>query len=70
MDSWYGQFLQSPVLVHLGVQEILVDGDQLVAEDPVEKFDNFRVTLHGTLLLSIYWVGAAPTVDCLPVTRV
>src|SRR5690554_6289425 len=41
-----GQFLQAPVLVHFGMQKILVDGYQLVAESLVEMFDNLDVAFH------------------------
>ncbi|MNS69588.1 hypothetical protein D3C72_1029050 [compost metagenome] len=43
----FGQFLDAPVLQHLGVQEVLVDRGQLVVEDLVEEFDDLGVALHG-----------------------
>src|SRR5690606_12454290 len=42
-----GQFLQAPVLQHLGVQEELVDRGQLDVERLVEELDNLRGALHG-----------------------
>ncbi|MCY1242799.1 hypothetical protein D9M72_557890 [compost metagenome] len=41
-----GQFLQTPVLQHLGMQEVLVDRGQLVVEDLVEEFDDLGVAFH------------------------
>ena len=41
------QFLQTPVLPHAGMQEVLVDSRQFVLEHPVEVLDNFLVTLHN-----------------------
>ncbi len=42
-----GQFLQPPVLVHSRMQEVLVDGNQLIAQDFVEHLDDFRIAFHG-----------------------
>ena len=42
-----GEFLQAPVLQHLGVQEVLVDRDELVVERLVEVVDDLGVALHG-----------------------
>ena len=41
------EFLQSPVLQHPGVQEILVDRDELVVERLVQVLDDLRIALHG-----------------------
>src|SRR5213075_2860523 len=37
----------APVLAHLAVDEVLVDGGQLGGEDVVENLDDFLVALHG-----------------------
>ncbi len=44
------QLLQAPVLEHAGVQEILVDGRQLVLQNDVEMTQDGCVTLHVVLL--------------------
>src|SRR5690606_26741374 len=46
-----GEFLQPPVLQHLGVQEVLVDRDQFVVQRLVEVLDDLGVALHGLRLL-------------------
>ncbi|MCY1443321.1 hypothetical protein D9M71_597290 [compost metagenome] len=38
---------QTPVVPHARVQEVLVDGDQLVAEDLVQVLDDFLVAFHA-----------------------
>src|SRR5690554_2905848 len=48
-----GQLLQAPVLIHLGMQKILVDGYQLIAESLVEMLDNLGVAFHCVLSLSL-----------------
>jgi len=40
------ELLQSPVLVHSGMEEVLVDCRQLISENPVEVFDDLVVALH------------------------
>jgi len=40
------ELLQPPVLVHARVQEVLVDGHQLVAEDLVQVLDDLLVAFH------------------------
>lgn len=39
--------LQAPVVPHARVEEVLVDRDQLVAEDLVEVLDDFLVAFHA-----------------------
>jgi hypothetical protein len=51
-----GEFLQAPVLQHLGVQEVLVDRGQLVVERLVEEFDDLGVALHGVAPVGC-WTG-------------
>src|SRR5690625_176603 len=41
------QFIQAPVLEHAGVEKVLIDGDELIAEHLVEELDNLGITLHG-----------------------
>ena len=43
------QFPESPVLIHLAVQEVLVDGNQLVVENFVEVFDDLWIAFHGVV---------------------
>ena len=38
---------EAPVLHHAGVQEVLVDGGQLVLQELVQFGDDLRATLHG-----------------------
>ena len=40
------EFAQAPVLVHARVQEVLVDGDQLVAKNLVEMLNDLLVAFH------------------------
>src|SRR5271155_3960061 len=44
----FAELGDAPMLELLGVQEILVDRGQLVAQDRIEKLEYLRVTLHGT----------------------
>ena len=55
-----GELVEAPVGVHLGVDEVLVDGRQLRRQDVVERFDDLVVALHcaGKLARS-RWNGAA-----------
>jgi hypothetical protein len=39
-----------PVLAHLGVDEVLVDGGQLGGQHLVEQLDDVGVALHGPRL--------------------
>ena len=41
-----GEPFVAPVVEHLGVEEVLVDGSQLCREYLVEEFDDLGVTLH------------------------
>ena len=43
----FGQFGEPPVVLHLGVQEVLVDGRQLAGELLVEQLQNIWIALHG-----------------------
>src|SRR5690606_27623535 len=43
-----GELGVAPVLLHLGVQEVLVDGRELCRQLLVEELDDLPVTLHGT----------------------
>ena len=55
MDSALGVLREvgvAPVLLHLGVDEVLVDGRELAGEDLVEQLDDLGVPLHGALLRS------------------
>ena len=40
---------ETPVLAHLGLAEILIDGRQLDGERPIEGFDDLGIPLHGRL---------------------
>jgi hypothetical protein len=44
------ELVEPPVLVHPGVQEILVDGGELVLERLVQKRDDLLVAFHGAAL--------------------
>ena len=46
------QLVETPVLEHLGVQEILVDGGELVDERRVEMLNDFLVAFHVPLLIT------------------
>ena len=35
-----------PVLTHLRVQKILIDGEQLFLERQIERSDDFRIAFH------------------------
>ncbi|MCY1370441.1 hypothetical protein D9M69_575320 [compost metagenome] len=40
------QFLQAPIFIHAGVQEVLVDRNKFVAKDLVEMLNDFLVAFH------------------------
>jgi hypothetical protein len=42
-----GEALVAPAGAHLGVDEVLVDAGQLGGQDVVERFDQFRISLHA-----------------------
>src|SRR5437588_1421588 len=42
-----GQLGEAPVVLHLGMQEVLVDRGELAGELLVEQAQNVRITLHG-----------------------
>ncbi len=46
-----GELRPAEVLLHLGVQEVLVDGGQLGGQLLVEELDDLGVALHGGALL-------------------
>jgi hypothetical protein len=48
-----GQLGVAPVVLHLGVQEVLVDGGQLGGQLLVQEFDDLLVASHGRLLVSL-----------------
>src|SRR5262249_4117195 len=48
------QSLVAPVLVHLGVQVVLVHSSQLRGQNLVERLDYLVITKHWTLSLSTY----------------
>ena len=54
-----GEVVVAPVLLHLGVDEVLVDRRQLAGQDLVEQLDDLGVPLHGRLLV----LGAVETAD-------
>jgi len=41
----------APVRAHLGVDDVLVDGGQLVRQAGIELLDDLRISLHGRLLI-------------------
>jgi hypothetical protein len=43
----FGEAYVFPVLTHLGVKEVLVDGEEFLAERFVERGDDLGVTLHA-----------------------
>ena len=45
-----GQFGESPVLLHLGMQEILVDGREFARQLLIEQFQNVGIALHARSL--------------------
>src|SRR5690554_1675651 len=45
------QTLKTPVLTHASVQEVLVNGDQLVAQHYVQMLNNSWIALHNCLLM-------------------
>src|SRR5690606_2743868 len=47
-----GEFGQAPVLLHLGVQEVLVDRGELAGQLFVEQRDDLVVATHGVLASS------------------
>ena len=53
------QLAIAPVLQHAGVQEVLVDGRQLILQHHVEVLDDLRIALHGRLVLILVTRGAA-----------
>ena len=46
------ELLQTPVLEHARMQEVLIDGGQFVLQYSVQIFDDFRVAFHGHFLRS------------------
>jgi hypothetical protein len=54
---------EAPVLVHAGMQEILVDRGQLIDQAFVEQLDDFLVAFHGDLLIRPPGVAPAETDD-------
>ncbi len=50
MDGFFvlmaAELFQTPVFIHARMQEILIDGDQLVSEDLVEMLDDCNVAFH------------------------
>ena len=53
------QLAIAPVLQHAGVQEVLVDGRQLILQHHIEVLDDLRIALHGRLVLILVTRGAA-----------
>src|SRR5690606_41953241 len=42
------ELVQAPIFIHAGMQEILVDRDQLVAKDLVEVLNDLLVAFHSS----------------------
>src|SRR5262249_2975902 len=42
-----GETVEAPVLAHLGVQEVLVDADELPSEHVVQRLDDLLAPLHA-----------------------
>ena len=51
------QFGEVPVVLHLGVQEVLIDRRQLAGQLLVEQTEDFGITLHEWILLPRWAVG-------------
>ena len=47
LPALVGQALVAPVVLHLGVDEVLVDRRQLSGQDVVEQLDDLRRRLHA-----------------------
>jgi len=44
------ELAESPVVVHLRMNHVLVDGRQLVSQQGVQGRDEFGIAFHGNLL--------------------
>jgi hypothetical protein len=53
-----GQLGEAPVVAHLRVDEVLVDGGELRGEDLVQNLDDLRVALHLVLASWVFGVRA------------
>src|SRR5262249_59454128 len=45
----FGETVETPVLAHLGVQEVLVDADELARKHVVQRLDDLLAPLHSPL---------------------